>query len=125
MTASLFALQPGSGSFATASGWLIDLLDGQLVTTMAVLAIAFLGYEMMSGRIAVRRALRVVVGCFIVFGAPAIALGLLAASRGSSIQPSDPLGPAFITPTPAPLPSARPPRTGNPFDPYAGAPPRN
>ena len=41
-----------------------------------MLAVAFVGLMLMTGRLAVRDGLRVAVGCFVLLGAPLIASGL-------------------------------------------------
>ena len=40
---------------------------------LCVLAVAFVGMLMLTGRLALREGLRVALGCFILLGAPAIA----------------------------------------------------
>ena len=120
MAGDLFAPSPQGGSFAGASEWVLELLRGPLVTTLATLAVAFIGYEMLSGRISMRNALRVILGCFVLLGAPAIALGLMDAARDvggpgqvAQVSPPSPVPPpAFVAPTEPP--------GANPFDPYAG-----
>lgn len=94
--------------------WLEGLLLGGLGTSIAVLAVAGLGLSMLQGRLPVRHGLRVVLGLFILFGAPLIASGL--ADIGSHDGPAS-----------APLASAaapqftRPPSVRPNSDPYAGA----
>lgn len=75
------SLRPTSGLFdpplysplGEAVGWIGQTLFGTLAVTLCVLAIAFVGLTMLSGRIPLRRALHVVIGSFILLGAPAIA----------------------------------------------------
>lgn len=77
---SLF--EPGDGSaLAGAAQWVQGALMGTLATMICVLAVAILGLMMLRGRIAMREGLRVLLGCFLLLGAPAIAAGLMAASR--------------------------------------------
>ncbi len=92
---------------------------GTLATAIAVIAVAFIGFGMLSGRIDVRRALVVILGCFVVFGAPLIAAGLLQMSDSDSTA----LASTPLPPAPPPLPPTPSPQ---PYDPYAGAsvPPR-
>lgn len=122
MSSNLFGPVPGSEGLSAASQWLIELLGGQFVTTIAVLAIAFLGYEMLTGRISMSHALRVVLGCFILLGSSAIARGLIDAGHG--VEKAAPVGLPTSTASPAAVnspvyrePSG--PANGNPFDPYA------
>jgi type IV secretory pathway VirB2 component (pilin) len=102
-----------------AAQWVQGALLGTLATAVAVIAVAFIGFGMLRGRIDVRRALVVILGCFVVFGAPLIAAGLLQMSDShSTALASTPLPPAPPLPPPTPSPQ--------PYDPYAGAsvPPR-
>lgn len=109
----------GASALVDAAQWVQGALLGTLATAVAVIAVAFIGFGMLRGRIDVRRALVVILGCFVVFGAPLIAAGLLQLSRSDSVAL------AAETPPPAPrLPPATP--SPQPYDPYAGAsvPPR-
>lgn len=104
----------GAGALFAAVQWLQGTLLGTLATTVAVIAIAWIGIGMLTGRIEIRRGAIVVLGCFVVFGAPAIVAGLMRIGEGSA-TPVPPTTltlvprPVFITPTPTP------------YDPYAGA----
>ncbi|PNQ76345.1 hypothetical protein BA950_07660 [Erythrobacter sp. SAORIC-644] len=110
------ALLPPSGSqssFVEAIEWINGLLLGSLATGLCILAISFVGYLMLFGQITIRHGMRVVLGCFILFGAPLIAAGLSGAWQSASSLPSEPL--VYIpTETREPLPPAN-------YDPYAGA----
>ena len=111
-------------SIEAAAQWIEDLLLGQLGTTIAVLAVAIAGLNMLWGRISAREGIRILLGCFVLFGAPAIAQGLMSAidSGSSAILFPPPQAPAS-----APRVSATPlpPANINPFDPYTGAAPAN
>ena len=116
MTSSLFSSSGDSGSFAAATRWVEELLRGQLVTTIAILAVVLLGYQMMSGRLSLRAAMRVTLGCFVLFGSSAIAQGLIGISRdGGAARPTMRSDPA----PPLPLPRVSPETNANPFDPYS------
>lgn len=112
----LFAAPVDRGSLATASQWLEGLLTGELVSVLAVVGVALLGYGMMSGRIAVRKAVKVVLGCFILFGSSSIARTLVE-MRSDDV--------AIVRPSRLPSPQIGPilevQRGGsaNPFDPYS------
>src|SRR5690606_9241266 len=99
MSSSLFD-RPESGAIHTASEWLTFTIAGTLAATLCVLAVALVGFMLLAGRVAVRDGVRVVIGCFILLGAPSIAVELHRSAGGSSSgglsQPS--LG----TPPPAP-----------------------
>ncbi len=67
----------GAQPLGEASAWLTGTLLGDLATGVCVIAIAVVGLMMMGGRLPVREGLRVVIGCFILLGAPTIAGGLM------------------------------------------------
>jgi type IV secretory pathway VirB2 component (pilin) len=114
-------VQPGSSSITDAVAWIDAAVRGQVATAIAVIAVALLGYGMLFGRISVRDAARTVLGCFILFGAPLIAQGLIGASQAGAPAPP-PSG--VEEPPPMLLPPPVPSRTGaNPFDPYSSLDP--
>ena len=107
----------GSNAIVSAVQWLEGTVLGTVATIVAVLAVAWLGFMMLSGRTPVRRGLTVVAGCFILFGASTIAAGLRLAvdGRDSAVAARD-----FAPPPPAP-PAAPPDYPPANRDPYAGA----
>jgi hypothetical protein len=87
---------------------------GSVATILCVLAIAFVGLMLMSGRFAIRDGFRVVIGCFVLLGASAIGAGL----RGVANDAAGSEAPGEVMGVPAPaLPELR----SSGFDPYAGA----
>ena len=66
----------GSSPLIAALQWIQGTLLGNLATTAAVIAVAMVGFMMLTGRIEWRRGLTVVIGCFIIFGATAIVAGI-------------------------------------------------
>ena len=56
--------------------WLADLLTGTLAVSIAVLAVAVVGFMFLQGFLPWERFAKVVLGSFLVFGASSIALGL-------------------------------------------------
>lgn len=102
-------------SLASAVQWLADLLTGRIGTAVAVIAIAWLGINMLQGRLALRDGTRVLIGCFILFGAPVITQGLLQSTEGHRVQRASSFSPVDITPSPAG------PANVSPFDPYVRA----
>lgn len=115
MAGQFFAQAPNQGgALPSAVQWVEGVLTGSVGTSIAILAIAGVGFAMLQGRLSARDGLRVVLGCFILFGAPAIAQGLAGIYR-SSASP-------IAIPTPAPLPKLTPPPAPKAnADPYAGA----
>jgi type IV secretory pathway VirB2 component (pilin) len=72
----------GSSPLIAAMQWLEGTLLGNLATTAAVIAVAAVGFLMLTGRVEWRRGLTVVIGCFIIFGATAIVSGIRALAGG-------------------------------------------
>lgn len=98
------------------AAWLMAILSGPLATTIAVIAVASVGFAMLSGRIELRRGFAVLLGSFILFGAGSIARGLITFTQFDSAPIVN------RTPPPPVYPEAdRPNTSGQPFDPYAGA----
>ena len=99
-----------------AAQWVEVLLAGPLVTGIAIFAVAGVGFALLSGRMAVRRATGAAAGCFLLFGASEIARGLFAtASDAGGAQPV-----VLELPPPPPPPPAPAPQNVV-TDPYAGA----
>src|SRR5438270_11873830 len=111
-------------AIAAALRWLEGVLLGSVASTIAIIAVASIGFLLLAGRVDMRRAIQVVFGCFIVFGASTIASGIMGVLRpdvdssGTNTVPPAPL--ASLAP---PAPPSVPPGA---YDPYAGAavPPR-
>ena len=107
----------GTSSLVPAIEWIQQTLLGSAATAVAVIAIASVGFLALSGRIDIRRSVTVIIGCFILFGAPAIVAGLQSAIAGGGDR-AEPV-------TPAPAPTFKPPpqqaTNAGPYDPYAGA----
>ena len=97
-----------------ASDWVTGTLFGGLATGLCVLAVAFVGLMLMTGRVAIRDGLRVTIGCFVLLGAPVIASGL----RGVADETAMPSSPQELTIEAASAPAELPPAN---YDPYAGA----
>lgn len=73
---SSFADPAGSGPIVHAVSWLSGTLLGTVATVAAVIAVAAVGFLMLTGRINWRYGATVIVGCFILFGASAIVAGI-------------------------------------------------
>jgi type IV secretion system protein VirB2 len=87
--AALFGLAPsiasaqtadpaGSGPIIAALNWIQGTLLGNLATAAAVIAVATVGFLMLSGRMNWRFGATVILGCFILFGAATIVAGIRA-----------------------------------------------
>ncbi len=66
----------GSGPIVNALGWLRDTLLGNVATMVAVIAVAMVGFMMLTGRMNWRFGATVILGCFILFGAASIVAGI-------------------------------------------------
>jgi type IV secretion system protein VirB2 len=71
-----FADPQGSGVIVSAVQWLQGTLLGTIATVVAVIAVASVGFLMLTGRINWRYGATVIVGCFILFGAASIVAGI-------------------------------------------------
>lgn len=70
----------GSGPIVAALGWLQGTLLGNVATAVAVMAVAAVGFMMLTGRMNWRFGATVIVGCFVLFGAGAIVTGIQSAA---------------------------------------------
>lgn len=70
----------GSGVLVSAVNWLQGTLLGTISTIVAVIAVAAVGFMMLTGRINWRYGVTVVLGCFILFGAASIVAGIHSAA---------------------------------------------
>lgn len=66
----------GSGVLVSAMRWLEGTLLGTIATVVAVIAVATVGFMMLTGRINWRYGATVILGCFILFGAASIVAGI-------------------------------------------------
>jgi type IV secretion system protein VirB2 len=66
----------GSGPIVSALQWLQGTLLGNVATAVAVIAVAMVGFMMLTGRMNWRFGATVVIGCFILFGSAAIVSGI-------------------------------------------------
>lgn len=72
----------GSGPIVAALGWIQGTLLGNVATAVAVMAVAAVGFMMLTGRMNWRFGATVIVGCFVLFGAGAIVSGIQSAAVG-------------------------------------------
>ncbi|HEX8379693.1 MAG TPA: TrbC/VirB2 family protein [Allosphingosinicella sp.] len=110
----------GSNAIVAAVQWLQGTLLGTVATSIAVISVAAVGMMMLSGRIDLRRGAGVIVGCFILLGAPAIAAGIQSAVQGG-YEPAAPVYSARPVPVPPPAVALPPPQPAESADPFAGA----
>ena len=72
----------GSGPIVGAVHWVEGTLMGTVATVAAVIAVAVVGFMMLTGRMNWRHGITVIVGCFVLFGAASIVAGIRAAAVG-------------------------------------------
>ena len=70
----------GSGPIVAALAWLQGTLLGNVATAVAVIAVAMVGFMMLTGRMNWRFGATVIIGCFILFGAASIVAGIQSAA---------------------------------------------
>ena len=73
----------GSGVIVRAVQWLQGTLLGTIATVVAVIAVASVGFLMLTGRINWRYGATVILGCFILFGAASIVAGIQSTAGGN------------------------------------------
>ena len=66
----------GSGPIVAALSWMQGTLLGTVATAVAVMAVAAVGFMMLTGRMNWRFGATVIIGCFILFGAASIVGGI-------------------------------------------------
>ncbi len=66
----------GSGAIVAAVDWLQGTLLGTVATVVAVIAVAAVGFMMLTGRVNWRHGAVVILGCFVLFGAASIVAGI-------------------------------------------------
>jgi type IV secretion system protein VirB2 len=71
-----YADPAGSGVIVSAINWLQGTLMGTVATVVAVIAVASVGFMMLTGRINWRHGATVILGCFVLFGAASIVAGI-------------------------------------------------
>lgn len=108
-------MQPSDAAIPTAVEWAVGALLGSVATGVAVLAVAFLGFGMLFGHLDWRTGTRVVLGIFILFGAPMIARELAGFARSGEAAESGQVASGAILQQPAA------PKNAPVADPYAGA----
>jgi len=78
-----YADPAGSGVIVSAVNWLMGTLMGTVATVAAVIAVASVGFLMLTGRINWRHGATVILGCFVLFGAASIVAGIQSAATAS------------------------------------------
>ena len=71
----------GSSPISNALDWIQGTLMGRVATTVAVIAVAAVGFMMLTGRMNWKFGATVIIGCFILFGAATIVGGIQAVAH--------------------------------------------
>jgi type IV secretory pathway VirB2 component (pilin) len=71
----------GASPILSAVTWMKETLLGEVASGVAVIAVAVVGFMMLSGRLNWRYGATVIVGCFVLFGAATIVGGIQSAAR--------------------------------------------
>lgn len=108
----------GSNAIVAAVDWLQGGVLGTIATTVAIIAVASVGYGMLTGRTNWRRGASVIVGCFIVFGVSSIVAGIRSTTEPAALYA--PLQTAQ-TSTSIVIPRLPPQPPSLDSDPYSGA----
>jgi type IV secretion system protein VirB2 len=74
------AAPAGAGPILNAVTWMQDTLLGEVASGVAVIAVAVVGFLMLTGRMNWRYGATVIAGCFILFGAATIVGGIRSAA---------------------------------------------
>lgn len=79
-----YADPAGSGPIIGALSWLQGTLLGTVATVAAIIAVASVGFLMLTGRLSWRYGATVILGCFILFGAASIVGGIQSTASGGA-----------------------------------------
>ena len=105
----------GEPVLGSAIEWITSTMLGSIALGLCTIAVAVVGLMMLEGRVPIRQGARVIVGCFVIFGAPVIAAGLMGAWQSETVAQPPPI---TVEPDPASAREEPPPAN---YDPYAGA----
>jgi type IV secretion system protein VirB2 len=105
-----------AGAIPSVISWIEQALLGPAATSIAILAVAVLGFGMLWGRVDLRAAGRAILGAFILFGAPLIAYQMSIALRGGEVA-----APNVAQQVPSISTAPQMPKNAPAQDPYAGA----
>lgn len=105
----------GGAPMVESARWVEGVMLGEIALVVCVIAVAFIGALMLIGQLPLRDGARVVVGCFVLLGAPVIAAGFM--GGGSELYEA----PVLPLPVAAEIETSRANLPRADFDPYAGA----
>lgn len=111
----MFDRATSSSPIEGAVDWLTGTLLGDVAIALCTIAVALVGFSMLTGRLPIRRGVFVILGVFLVLGGPVVANGLVELARPASrpVLPEAAYTEPELQPR-EPLPEAT-------YNPYAGA----
>lgn len=95
---------------AEAIGWIEGLMLGSVATVLATVSVACVGLLLLDGRLDWKRGVRTVLGCFLIFGAPTLAAGIMGPTTSTSSASVYPAAESNVI-----APPPRPPENYNPY----------
>jgi hypothetical protein len=101
------------GGIFGAVRWVEQLMLGTVATSAMVMAVSILGLMALDGRLDRKLAVRIILGCFVIVGAPTIVAGIMMTAGGDNGR--------IVTLNREEDVSPPPPRPPERFDPYGGA----
>ncbi len=107
---------PYGSSLQSSVDWITGTLIGDIAISVSIVGVAIVGFIMLTGRLPLRRGVQVIIGCFVLLGAPAIAAAFTGFWHGNASElarQSHRTDPDLAAPR-EDLPPAQ-------YDPYAGA----
>ncbi len=108
-------LEAGGGvPMVESARWVEQAMLGEIALGLCVIAVAFIGALMLTGRLPLREGARISLGCFLLLGAPVISAGLAGGRNEAAVTTAPVSRAAQFENTRPDLPPAN-------FDPYAGA----
>lgn len=81
---SLFEAGGGTPMVGSAH-WIERVMLGEIALGVCVIAVALVGALMLTGRLPLREGGRVILGCFVLLGAPVIAAGFVKGESGMPV----------------------------------------
>jgi len=88
----MFLSNTGQQTIRNLVDWIAFILLGEFTVAVCVLAVSLVGFSMLTGRISIRRGGQVILGCFVLLGAPVIAssiMGLLGPGTETRLTSAD------------------------------------
>ena len=96
----------GGAPMVESARWVEGVMLGEIALGVCVIAVALFGALMLTGRLPLREGMRVVIGCFVLLGAPVIAAGIvkgeIGMAAGFALRTGEAVQPKSLFPNPPP-----------------------